>query len=206
MKYGIMPKFMWAAFHGSFERALKSELQVEDARFVMAAAHRDYKKILSEVDEFDKKSRFKVCILSASLFLAVLMNLPFHPTVEQMKNYFRKAMCDNFFMKLAAIKSDSYTPKGRAKLKADAAFSQTETNPYDWRFTVQDGESINQYTAVFTSCGICYLMKKWGYFEYTPALCALDYDMAAMNHSVFTRKSTLASGGSCCDCHYDHKA
>lgn len=49
-------------------------------------------------------------------------------------------------------------------------------------------------------------MNDYGLSEYTRALCTLDYDMAAMNNTVFTREYTIAGGGKFCDCHYDHKS
>lgn len=205
MQYGLMPKLMWIAFKVTFEKALISELNVHNPKEVMKKAHKDYKMILSEVDEFDKESRFVTNILSCSMLTAVLMNLAPRPTVEQVRNYYRKAMSDNFFMQYAAKHSNSYTVKGREALKADAERSQKTTNPYDWRFTVEDGETINQYTATFYTCGICHLMTKWGFAEYISAMCTFDYDMAAMNNTEFTREYTLADGGPYCDCHYNHK-
>lgn len=200
-----MPKLMWTAFKGTFEKALFSELNVRDPKKVMKSVHEDYKRILSEVDEFDPGNRFMVNILSCSMLTAVLMNLTFQPTVEQVRNYYRQAMSGNFFMQYAAKHSKSYTVKGREALKAAAARSQETTNPYDWRFTVEDGETIHQYTATFYTCGICHLMTKWGFAEYIPAMCTFDYDMAAMNNTEFTREFTLAGGGPYCDCHYNHK-
>ena len=102
------------------------------------------------------------------------------------------------------VSERNYTEKGRARLKAFARKSQSITNPYDWKFTVEDGETINQYTATFYTCGICTLMNRLGLSEYIPAMCAFDYDMAAMNNTKFTREFTLATGGPYCDCHYDH--
>lgn len=205
MQYGFMPKLMWTAFRGTFEKALSSELNVHNPKEVMKKVHKDYKRILSEVEEFDKKSRFMTNILSCSMLTAVLMNLTSKPTVEQVRNYYREAMSSNFFMQYAAKHSKSYTAKGREALKAEAERSQKNTNPYDWKFTVEDGETENQYTATFYTCGICYLMTKWGFAEYIPAMCTFDYDMAAMNNTEFTREFTLADGGPYCDCHYNHK-
>lgn len=48
-------------------------------------------------------------------------------------------------------------------------------------------------------------MTELGLAEYIPAMCTLDYDMAALNNTAFTREHTLAEGGKYCDCHYDHK-
>ena len=47
-------------------------------------------------------------------------------------------------------------------------------------------------------------MNELNLTEYIPALCSLDYVMAEMNNTIFTRKYTLASGGPYCDCHYNH--
>ena len=95
--------------------------------------------------------------------------------------------------------------KGREKLKEQAKRSEKNTNPYSWKFSVEDGRTLNQYSAYFYTCGICSLMAKLGLKEYIPAMCTLDYDMAAMNDTIFTRECTLAEGDKYCDCHYDHK-
>lgn len=41
---------------------------------------------------------------------------------------------------------------------------------------------------------------------YRRAMCSLDYDMAALNNTEFSREFTLAGGGKYCDCHYNHIA
>ena len=114
-------------------------------------------------------------------------------------------MCENFFTKKFSKKSRSYTVKGRQKLKEQAERSMKIENPYSWKFSVEDGKTINQYTATFYTCGICKLMTELGLKEYIPAMCSLDYDMARLNNTKFTREYTLASGGQYCDCHYDHQ-
>lgn len=115
-------------------------------------------------------------------------------------------MCGNFLMKAAAKKSRAYTAKGRELLKSQAKESEKNTNPYSWKFSVEDGETLNQYTATFHTCGVCFLMTKLGLKEYIPAMCSLDYDMAALNNTEFSREFTLAGGGKYCDCHCNHIA
>lgn len=172
----------------------------------MKTIHSEYKKIVLSIDEFKKDDRFIINILSCALFSAVILNLKNKHSVEEVRKYYRDAMCNNRITKLAATKSKSYTRKGREKLKAQAKKSELNTNPYSWSFEVFDGENINQYTAIFHTCGICYLMNRLGIGEYISAMCTLDYDMAALNHTIFEREYTLASGGNCCDCHYNHLA
>lgn len=203
MKYGLMQRTMWTVFSGSFRRAAQTALDEQDAAGVMKRAHGKYREILGGVDEFDRGSRFLTNILSCAMLSAVLLSVEGTYDVETVRIFYRTAM-DNKIMRMAAKSERNYTPKGRARLKESAVRSQSITNPYDWKFTVEDGESINQYTATFHTCGICTLMNKLGLGEYIPAMCAFDYDMAAMNNTRFTREFTLASGGPYCDCHYDH--
>ena len=205
MKYGFMPKLMWSAYKGTFKKQLTEAFREENPAAVMKSAHKKYKEILVDVDEFEKGDRFLINILSCAMLSAVLLSVKNKYTVEEVRVYYRKAMCDNFITKFAATKGKSYTANGRKKLKEQAAKSQSNTNPYSWKFTVEDGKTLNQYTATFYTCGICYLMTKLGLKEYISAMCTLDYDMAALNNTVFTREYTLAGGGKYCDCHYDHK-
>lgn len=205
MKYGIIPKLMWAGYKGTFKKHLSATLSEENPREVMKAAHKEYKQILGGIPEFDKGDRFLINIVSCALLSAVLLSMKNKYSVEEVRAYYRNAMCENFLTKSASKKSKAYTVKGREKLKAQALASEKNENPYSWKFSVEDGKTINQYTAYFYTCGICRLMTELGLKEYIPAMCTLDYDMAELNDTVFTREQTLAGGESLCDCHYDHK-
>ena len=207
MKYGFLEKMMWSGYKNTFKKHLSATLNEPYSKVVMKAAHKKYKEILSDVDEFEKGDRFIINILSCAMLASVLLTVKNKYSVEEVRAYYRGAMCDNFLTKVASKKSKAYTEKGRELLKRQAEKSEilAAKNPYSWRFAVEDGKTINQYTATFYTCGICYLMTKLGLKEYIPAMCTLDYDMAALNDTVFTREYTLAGGGAYCDCHYDHK-
>lgn len=196
---------MRAAFQGSFTRAAGSVLREPDAKALMRRAHPKYREILARVTEFDKSDRFLVNILSCAMLSAVLLSTERRYDVKTVRRFYSEAMRENAFMRFAAAHSDHYTEKGSRKLKERAARSQTCTNPYSWKFTVEDGETIDQYTATFTVCGICRLMTELGLADQIPAMCALDYDMAEMGDTVFTRQYTLAFGGPYRDCHYDRR-
>lgn len=204
MRYRFMQRIMWITFNSSFKEAIKTVLDETDADGIMKRAKKKYREILKSVDEFDKESRFLTNILSCAMLSAVLLCAEKKYDVETVRIYYKTAM-DNKIMRRAVVSERNYTEKGRARLKAFAEKSQSITNPYDWKFTVEDGQTINQYTAIFYTCGICTLMNQLGLSEYIPAMCAFDYDMAAMNNTTFTREFTLAAGGPYCDCHYDHR-
>ena len=74
---------------------------------------------------------------------------------------------------------------------------------YSWNMEFIPYEDDSGYEARFTKCGICALMKEYGFYDLTPAMCHLDYTMTAMSGaSIFVREYTLASGGPYCDCGY----
>ena len=207
MRYGWIQRTMWALFQRQFQNALKDVCGVEDGRAVMRRAKSSYREILSRVTEFERGDHFLVNLLSAAMFAAVMLELPERPGVEKAADYYAAAMGNSFAMKFAARHSGSYTKWGREALKRRAELSEKryEKNPYTWVFTVEDGETLNQYSAVFHTCGILRLMRELGLEDLTPALCRFDYDMAAMNRTVFMRTQTLASGGRYCDGHYNHR-
>lgn len=205
MKYGFIENLMWTGYKGTFRKQLTQTLSEENPKEVMKKAHVKYKEILAGVPEFSKGDRFLINIVNCALLSAVLLSVEKKYTVEEIRLYYRKAMCENKLTKMASKKSKAYTVKGREKLKMQAEMSRTNDNPYSWKFTVEDGETINQYTATFYTCGICRLMTQLGLKEYIPAMCTLDYDMAALNNTEFTREYTIAGGAKFCDCHYNHK-
>ena len=205
MKYGLIQKAMWGGFKGSFKKQLTQTLSESQPKLVMKNAHKKYKEILAGLPEFDKGDKFVINIVSCAMLSAVLLSVKKEYSVEDVRFFYRRAMCENPLMKFSGRKSSAYTVKGREKLKQRAKNSETCTNPYSWKFTVEDGETINQYTATFYTCGICRLMGELGLKKYIPAMCTLDYDMAALNNTEFTREYTLAGGGEYCDCHYNHR-
>ncbi len=205
MKYGFLQKFMWAGYRGTFKKYLTETLKEEQPQAVMKAAHKKYKEILAGVTEFDKGDRFLINILSCAMLSSVLLSVKNKYSVEDVRAYYKNAMCENFLTKKASKRGKAYTVKGREKLKLQAKQSESNQNPYSWKFSVEDGPTLNRYTAYFYTCGICRLMTELNLREYIPAMCTLDYDMAELGNSDFTREYTLASGGKYCDCHYNHR-
>lgn len=200
----MMPKLMRQVFVTSFRRALPIITQ-QAATSLMKNARTEYRHILDSIPEFDKDDRFLMNILSAAMLVAVLKQLGNKPGLEQVTAYYHKAMNENAVMKLFLRKSDNYNEKAQSKLAKQALASQKCANPYSWKFRYEAGADINSYTVTFLSCGICYLFEMQGLREYIPAMCTYDYDMAAGSGTIFTRQYTLASGGPCCDCHYQKK-
>lgn len=112
MKYGFMPKLMWTAYKGSFKKQLTETLGEAEPDKVMKSAHEKYKGILSAVNEFEKGDRFLVNILSCAMLSSVLLSLKKEYSVEQVRVFYRRAMCENFFTKAFSKKKQVLYRKG----------------------------------------------------------------------------------------------
>ena len=205
MRYGFIQRLMWTGFKGTFRKQLSKSFDERNPAEVIKNASKKYRKILSGVDEFEKGDHFLMNILSCAMLSVVLLL-----TKKIFPGRSPRLLPQGDVQKLSdessRQKSRAYTAKGRELLKSQAKESEKNTNPYSWKFSVEDGETLNQYTATFHTCGVCFLMTKLGLKEYIPAMCSLDYDMAALNNTEFSREFTLAGGGKYCDCHYNHIA
>jgi hypothetical protein len=136
------------------------------------------------------------------------LHIPKNWRVDNKTNAFLgsvKVMNENLLVKYLMKKKNKFTKEAQAKLAMDAKESEKKNNQYTWKFRYEAGADINSYIQYFDSCGICYLFKKLGIQEITPALCTYDYDMAELGGTVLTRNHTLAEGSSCCDFYFQKK-
>ena len=91
-------------------------------------------------------------------------------------------------------------------MKKTAVLKAADRNPYSWTMDYLPYDDGSGYEARFYKCGICVLMKEYGFYDLVPAMCHLDYTMSELGGaSDFVREYTLASGGPYCDCGYKKK-
>lgn len=205
MKYDIICKLMWLMFKNNFSSTLKNDLKIDNYKKVMKKGKKKYKEILKTIPDFDKDDRFKINIISCAQISSILLSCDKKLSLDEATLLYHQAM-SNKIMKKFSKRTTNYTTEGQENLAKSALISQTRTNPYTWKFDYIKGKNNNEYMAIFKTCGICKLMNELNLTEYIPALCSLDYVMAEMNNTTFTREYTLASGGPYCDCHYNHRS
>ena len=209
MKYFGMPLGMWVLFHASFHDRLTKEfgLSAEEAGTVAARAKIDYKKIIADLPEFEKKDRFQMNAVNCAMLAAFILNMPRRPDVDTLQRYYAEAMMTPA-MKWFCRKSgkQQFSDKKIEGLKAAAKLRAADRNPYSWNMDFFEYPDGSGFESRFTRCGICEIMKKFGLYDLTPALCHLDYTMAEAGGTTdFVREYTLASGGPYCDCGYHKK-
>lgn len=209
MKYAGIPFGMWALFESSFKQQLVSVLgyDKDTTKSISKKAKTKYKEIICSLPRFEKDDRFKVNIVSCAMLCAFVLSLPKRPDTDELTEYYAKAMMTApmkwFCRRSGKIK---FSSSDKLAMQETAAKKYADRNPYSWNMDYYEYPDGSGYEARFTKCGICTLMKKYGLFDLTPALCRLDYTMSeAGGSSIFVREYTLASGSPYCDCGYKKK-
>lgn len=209
MKYAGLPSAMWTFFAGSFTKNLIEVMgyDADAAKEIKRKAKPKYREIISELPEFEKADHFKTNIVNCAMLCAFILNMPKRPDVETLTVYFRQTIMTPLVRKVCRMSAkNKYTKKGYTSMRATAELKAADRNPFSWNMDMIEYEDGSGYEARFYKCGICELMKKFGLFDLTPAMCRLDYDMSeAGGGTDFIREYTLASGGPYCDCGYHKK-
>ncbi len=204
MKYSGMPAGMWILYKKSFRAHLTGNLgyDAQSAKMITKQAKLRFREIIEKLPEFEKEDRFKANIVNCALLIAFLLSMDKRPTVEELTEFYEAAMTATkiFCRQGGKIK---FTDKDIEAMKATAALKAADRNPYSWNMDYLPYDDGSGYEARFYKCGICVLMKEYGFFDLVPAMCHLDYIMSKLGGaSTFVREYTLASGGPYCDCGY----
>lgn len=209
MKYSGLPSAMWMMFRSSFEKNLVSDLGFTsvEAKLTRQKAKGKYKEIISKLPEFEKGDRFVTNEVNCALLIAFLCSMPRRPDVEELTRFYEDAMKTSVTKAMCRKSGKSkFSDKDIASQIATEKFRAADRNPYSWNMDYLPYEDGSGYEARFYKCGICTLMKEYGFFDLVPAMCHLDYTMSELGGaSVFVREYTLASGGPYCDCGYKKK-
>ncbi len=209
MKYNGMPSAMWMLYKKSFRKCLGSDLgfDADAAKKIAGRAKQRYRQIIEKLPEFEKGDRFVTNIVNCSILIAFLQSMDRRPEVEELTRYYANAMTifpTKVFCRMGG--KSKFSDKDIEGMKKTAAFNAADRNPYSWNMDYIPYEDGSGYEARFYKCGICALMKEYGFFDLVPAMCHLDYTMSDLGGTtVFVREYTLASGGPYCDCGYKKK-
>ena len=94
MKYAGMPFGMWALFAPSFRNQLTAVFGygTNTAKAITKKAKPKYRKIISELPEFEKGDRFKMNLVNCAMVGAFILSMPERPDVERLTDYYAKSM------------------------------------------------------------------------------------------------------------------
>ena len=170
-----MPFGMWTMFAGSFQKQLTVVFgyDVDTAKAITKKAKPKYKAIIAGLPEFEKADRFKMNIVNCAMIGAFILSMPEHPKVDRLTDYYAKSMMTKPMKWFCQMSGKSkFTEKDIAGMKATAALRAADRNPYSWNMEFYEYPDGSGYEGRFTKCGICVLMKSWGYMTSLPR-CAV---------------------------------
>ena len=173
MKTIGMPAGMWALFAGSFQRKLTDVLGYDrkTAARVTRAAHRQYRKLIEGLPDFEKGDRFRINIVSCAMLAAFVLNMPRRPRVDELTAFYTAAMMTEpmkWFCRQAGKRK--FSPEDIKGMKETAAFRAADRNPYSWNMEFLPYPDGCGYEARFSKCGICTLMRELGLGDLIPAV------------------------------------
>ena len=209
MKICKKARGMWLVYSHSYHTNLIDIFgySKEVSKSITKKAKIKFKEILSDMPEFEKEDRFQLNIISCALLCAFVLSMPERPSLEDLTLFYKNGTMTSltkFFCKKAA--KHKFSTKDIENMKKSAKLKAGDRNPYSWNMEFREYEDGSGYEALFTQCGICTLMKKYGLYDLTPAMCAFDYTMSeAGGKTNFIRQYTLATNGPYCDCGYKKK-
>ena len=181
MKLYGMPAGMWLLFGRSFRREPETVLGFDPkaAGAVAGKAKRKYREIIARLPEFEKGDRFKMNIVSCAMLSAFLLCMEQRPAVEALTAFYAQAMMTpptRWFCRMSGKRK--FSAKDVRGMEKTAALRAADRNPYSWNMELLPYPDGSGYEARFTKCGICALMRELELFEFVPAMCRLDYNMA----------------------------
>ena len=94
MKYIGMPFGMWTLFAPSFRNQLTAVFgyDTDTAKAITKKAKPKYRKIISELPEFEKGDRFKMNLVNCAMIGAFILSMPKRPDIERLTVYYANAM------------------------------------------------------------------------------------------------------------------
>ena len=200
MREGIGIKANWLLFRRGIIAKLPM-LGIDDPEEVYRKAKELYRQEMSRLPEYGDGDVLKLNLSHAVMLASIYKVCGTKPDLDTLTSFYREIILYPGIIRWALKKKDFTDREGVRRQQKIAKKSEKASHPFTWQLSV-DVKDEARFTANFTRCGIYDYLKSVGLGHLTPAMCAMDYTFAEFSNHLFLRKSTLATGGSVCDCGY----
>lgn len=200
MKYNAV---LWLVFTKEIKKGLVRFVDEKEAKDYIKKAKPIYKDLLSKVEGISGDNPMASNITGAFIILAVWLASERKLKPADMTEVINEA----FKAKIISAKYKDMnvnTPEGAAKFagKMHSCKAWADNHPEDyetWDFNFDETKHKEGFYYHYTNCPINNFCRKYGYEEFTPVLCNIDYATFAMMGARLIRQHTLAEGGPMCD-------
>lgn len=192
--------YYWTLFAPLIRKSIEKRYGKNMADLAVRNGKREYRRILENADEIGPGNPMASNAYFAYVFVGAWLGtgrqIPPEGMAEVMKDVLTKLK--PFF----GMTNMNKTPrKWHDDMKKYEAWAKKNKEKYPAAWSVHFDEDLHRDGSFyyFTSCPICACMKKMGYPEIMPGLCATDEVMFHYQHAVLHRDHTLAKGEDVCD-------
>lgn len=204
MKYGIVARFIRAAFSKTAFDYIGGQLPALDMSDYKRRVYRNYREIVARTPSVGsmRENEFAMTLYAGCFFMAL----------HQAE---REQMTDELVQGL--IKAVSYCPVMTLAKKGRSAFTERDMKskarqaewcrahigeyPINWYFYFDKVEGKDEFFVTHKQCAICKLTRQEGCEEVTKYLCAMDYYAYDLQGAVLDRTKTLGYGDDECNFH-----
>lgn len=200
MKYNAA---LWLVFTNELKKGLAQYVEKSEAKMIVKKAKPIYKELLSKVEGVSDANPMASNITGAFIILSIWL-----ASERKLKNETMTAILNEAFK--SKIISGKYKKMNLNTQEGALNFSNkmhnckvwADNHPQDyntWDFNFDESKHEEGFYYHYTRCPINDFCRKYGYEEFTPVLCNIDYATFAMMNGRLIREQTLAEGGSMCD-------
>lgn len=204
MRYGIIGRFVWAAFAKTAFSYMKRTVPEMDAADYKRRVLREYRAIIRRTASVGsmRNNMFVVVMYAGALIIAFYKEAKEAMTEEVLTGLIREASYCPVMVKAKRGKS-AFTKKEIATRKRQSLWSREHIDEYpmNWYYYFEKVPGKDEYRITHRQCGICKLTRQEGCEEITRHLCAMDYYSYELQGAVLDRTKTLGYGDDECNFH-----
>ena len=203
MKYTLADRFMWLFLKGVCLKTLKTEHPEWDYKYIAKTAKQTYRSMVEQTpsigsySENSLKKNLTGGMVWIAVFEAAREKYGDSMTTELYEKMCRATIAMPMMLK-AAKRMKPFTAKFQQKAIEKARCENQIDSPYNWHTKIVQGKVDEEFTVIYTKCGLCRLAKERGHSDILPAMCRTDYIMFEAMGAILHRDKTLSNGDDCC--------
>ncbi len=198
-----MDRLMWHLMQGTCMKALRQEKPKWDYGWLRKEAKKRFREIVEETPSIGsyKENSLRKNLNGGMVWMAIYEIAHERYGVEMNVELYEKMCRTSISMPIMlrmARKMKIFTEKAQqAKMKRTEKENAIKS-PFNWQARCIIGKTDEEFTFLYTRCGLCELAKKRGHMDILPAMCRTDYVLIEAMGAILHRDKTLSAGDDCC--------
>ncbi len=203
MKYNLIDRLMWSFMQGACFDVIKKERPNWDIKAIKKEAKVRFREIVEDTPSIggymENASRRKLNggMVWIAIYEIAKEKYGAEMDIELYEKLCRAAISMPMMLKMAKM-MDPFSDKQQKNMIKRAEKENKIDSPFNWHTVIKQGKVDEEFTLIYTRCGLCELAKRRGHLDILPAMCRTDYIMIEAMNAILHRDKTLSNGDDCC--------